>query len=372
MFSLLSLLLQGGSGGRPDPESAAKAIYRYVCDNIDPNPAGEMAAHIHADHMGDRRLLLLALLRAAGLDANPAAARPSPDFLHPPSWELPSMDIFTTPLVRLTLPGGVVRWLDARFDSLPFGGIPDDLSGATVLTCLPGGPLFETMPKLPAEDSLVARDMVLRLPDRPGDAALASGRVLTRGVAGLLQSRALEQAGPDERRRMILGMVFPVFPDGVLSYHEIARTERVEASSNFYYELTSRHPLEARPDGAVAISLCLPPPGIISAETRNLSRRRTACHIRSERIAEDRNSFVLPPGASFVRIPGAARIPSRFGVYQLRILPRDDNRLEIIRDYHVPAQRIPPWEWANFLTFLEQIDMAEKQWIEYALPAAGN
>ncbi|MDR2391185.1 MAG: hypothetical protein LBE84_05855, partial [Planctomycetota bacterium] len=82
-------------------------------------------------------------------------------------------------------------------------------------------------------------------------------------------------------------------------------------------------------------------------------------------IGEDRNTFVLPPGAILSAWPESASIPSRFGYYQLRVQQRGDNRIEIIRNHHVPAQRIQPWDWPAFRAFLERIELAEHQWIEY-------
>jgi hypothetical protein len=99
-----------------------------------------------------------------------------------------------------------------------------------------------------------------------------------------------------------------------------------------------------------------------------MARRSTVCHIRSERIGEDRNAFILPPGAILSAWPEPVSIPGRFGYYQLRVHRNGDNLIEIIRNYHVPAQRIQPWDWPAFLAFLEQIDLAERQWIEYRPP----
>ncbi len=366
MRSLLSSLYRPSPGGRPNPLQAARAIYRFVCDNIDPTPAGESAAHIHMDRMGDRNLLLLSMLRAAGLDAHPAAARPATDFMHPPSWKLPKRDIFPVSLVRLDLPGGGVRWLDTRFDSLPFGRVTDDLSGATAITFMPNGPLFETLPTLPAEDSMMIRDKTIQLPGDDGPLEV-SGRSLRRGIAGLLRERQLAGADAESRRNILLGALYPVFPDATLRAFEVQHTDENEASSLERYEAASRAPLEERGGGVRAVSLCLMPPGVISGETRNLTTRRTACHIKSVHMAEDRNVFRLPENARFVTLPRPAHIPSRFGVYQLRVNRRGDDSVEIIRTYHIPAQRIPPWIWPGFLEFLDQVDLAEKQWIEYVM-----
>jgi hypothetical protein len=371
MRSLLATLSPPTPDGRPNPLAAARAIYRYVCDTIDPTPSSTVAAHIHAERMGDRAVLLLSLLRAAGLDAHPAAARPSVDFMHPPSWEFPKRDIFTVPMVRLTMPGGGIFWLDVRFDSLPFGKITDDLSGATVLSSLPGGPVFGTLPALPADESVVYRERSIKLP-AAGDALMeVSGRNLRWGVGGLLRDQELARADSDSRRAMALDSLYPVFPDAVLRQYDVQRTDDSEEASFLErYEIVSAGSVENRPDGSRAVPLCFLAPRVISDETRHLTRRTTPCHIRAVHAAEDRNVFRLPPGGDFTRIPDPAYIPSRFGVYQLRVARRGEDAVELIRNYTIPAQRVMPWEWEDFLAFLERVDLAEKQWMEYAAEAA--
>lgn len=366
MRMLLDSLMQTTPDGRPDPLQSARAIYRYVCDNIDPTPTSEIAAHIHIDRMGDRRILLLSLLRAAGLDAYPAAARPGNDFLYPATWDLPRRELFTIPMIRLSIPNGGVYWLDVRFDSLPFGSITDDLSGATVLTFLPEGPLFETLPTLSAQESIAYKERTLRLPGRRGEPLDITGSSVRRGYLGMQRGKELADADAEARRQMILLALYPVFPDAILRRYDVLRSENADASSQERYEITSATRVEERPGGTRAVPLCLLPPQVISQQTRNLTRRQTTCHITTVHMAEDRNVFILPEGASFTKLPRPAQIPSRFGVYQLRVLRRGDKTVEIIRNYHIPAQRIPPWDWADFLDFLERVELAEKQWIMYS------
>ena len=367
MRQLADSLSKPTPGTNPNPEQTARAIYRYVCDNIDPTPTNGIAAHIQTERMGDRSVLLLALLRAAGLDADPAAARPAVNFMHPPSWDLPKRDIFPISLVRLTIPGGKVSYLDVRFDSLPFGKITDDLSGATVIAFLADGPLFETLPILPAEDSIILKERTIRLPTASGMELEAVGRSIRRDVNGLRRSETLADADPAGRRNMILAAVHPVFPDAVLQRFDVLRQEDNEASATERYEITTKAALEERPNGVLAVLPCLLPPQVIAPETRNLAHRNTTCHIKSVHMAEDRNIFMLPEGGRFVRLPEPAHIPSRFGVYQLRVLTRGEKSIELQRTYHIPAQRVPPWDWTEFLNFLERIDLAERQWIEYTV-----
>ncbi len=367
MRTLLNRLYPFTPDDRPDPMRAARAIYRYVCDNIDPTPISALAAHVHVDRMGDRNLLLLALLRAAGLDAHPAAARPNIRAMPPPAWELPNASAFPIDIVRLDIPGGQPVWLDTRFDSLPFGFVADDLSGATVFSLLPSGPLFETLPQLPAEQSLLMRERTIRLPGKGETVSSVSGGSLRRGVAGLVRLRQYDEAEAIDRRRMIISGLYPIFPDAVLQGMDIMRPADDEAAFRLRYDVTTRMVTEPRGDGVIAANLCLQPPTIISAETQNQKRRLTVCHIDSVRISEDHNTFILPDGAVFTSLPKPVQIPSRFGLYQLRVNPRGTNGVEVVRTYHVPAQRIQPWDWADFLRFLDRIGLAEKQWLEYRI-----
>jgi Uncharacterized protein conserved in bacteria len=353
-------------GGAPNPERMAREIYRYVCDNIDPTPTGGTAPHIYIDRMGDRTLFLLAMLRAAGLDANPAAARPAPALLYPPTWELPSRDIFTVPLVRVALPGGATHYLDTRFDSLPFGMVADDLSGATVLAFLPTGPLFETLPALPAEESLSAEERYINLPSAAGEPMSVSGRSVFLGISGFLRSQALDESDPDARKKNALAALFSVFPDARLDDFEVIRSDDARPGSQERYEISTRFPVESRPDGTMAAGLCYAPLRILSDEARAMTSRRTACHIDSEYIGTDRNVFSLPENARFTSLPESAQIPSRFGIYQLGVQRIDRNRVEVVRNYHIPAQRIQPWEWQEFLSFLNRMELAEMQWVAYA------
>lgn len=365
MRSLLRLLYQADSAGHPDPEQAARAIYRYVCDNIDPTPASGIAAHIEVDRMGDRATLLLALLRAAGLEAHPAAARRNISFSPPPVWDLPRRDIFPVSLVRLSIPGRDTVWLDVRFDALPFGRITDDLSGATVLAFLPDGPLFETLPVLPAEESVAFTERLLSLPGNGEDEVTVSGHGILRGVRGLARRQNLADLDGEARKRLALASLYPVFPDAVMQRLDILRTGDDDASAQERYEISSRFPLEERPDGVRAVALCMERTDVIADETRSMPRRSTTCHIDSVHLTEDRNVFVLPEGGRFVRLLRPAQIPSRFGVYQLRVVSRGDDRIEVVRNLHIPAQRVPPSDWPDFLAFLREIDLAETQWIEY-------
>ncbi len=370
MRGTLASLYSASPGERPNQLSAARAIYRFVCDAIDPaqdGRSGSTAAHIHEDRRGDRNILLLALLRAAGLDAAPAAARPATDRMHAPNWNLPDRSIFPVPMVRLTVPGETPLWLDTRFDSLPFGKVPDDLSGAAVLSYLPTGPLFETLPGLPPGDSVVRSERTVALPGA-GDAAAGlrvSGRSLRRGVAGLVREREMANASASARQEMILDSLRPAFPDAVLEGFDVQKTDESEASVLERYAVSSAAALERRPDGTFAAPLCFLPTRIVPGETRNRARRRTVCHIREVSITEDRNVFVLPEGAELTGIPRAAHLPSRFGTYQLRVNRRGDGTLEIVRSCNIPAQRILPWDWGDFRAFLDSIDLAERQWVEY-------
>ncbi|MCL2001563.1 MAG: hypothetical protein FWG74_09025, partial [Planctomycetes bacterium] len=232
---------------------------------------------------------------------------------------------------------------------------------------MPGGPLFEVLPNLPIEDSIVFRERLLRLPGGDSDTVAVSGRILRRGMEGLLARQAFADAAPAAKVKIILAAIYPIFPDAVITEYDALDGDDEDASSQVRYEAACKSILEPRPDGSRAVALSFIPPRIISAGTRNMTARRTACHIKMVHTVEERNSFLIPDNAVFTRLPRPAYIPSRFGVYQLRFLRLGNNRIEVIRNYHIQAQRISPWEWSNFLNFLDRLDVAEKQWVEYSI-----
>ena len=129
--------------------------------------------------------------------------------------------------------------------------------------------------------------------------------------------------------------------------------------------------LEKRENGIYAVVLGVATPDIISAQARGMRERGSDCHIRSDYVYEDRNTFVLPEGGRIVSLPESRYLPGNFGIYQLRVAPRSDNQVEVIRKFKFSAQRIKPWEWSDFQLFLQEIDIAERQWIEYVVEDTG-
>ncbi|MDR1613006.1 MAG: tetratricopeptide repeat protein [Planctomycetota bacterium] len=365
MLALLSSL-RTMDGDAVDLENTARAIYRFVCDNIEAVSGPEMAAHVLADRRGDPTLLLLAMLRAAGFDAHPAAARPRRALEPPPNWELPNPDIFTVPLVRLTLSGAAAPfWLDCRFRTLPFGVIADDLSDASVIAYLPEGPIFSSLPVLPASGSTLTEERRIILPDGPGKVARVVGRTVLRGVAGLSRRQFMADADPQARRLAVLESLTPVFPDALLLRTDVQQDAPPASESRERYEIESAGAVAERSNGSLAAELCLAAPRLVSPASRNLTKRLTVCHIAKERILEDVNSFILPGGWRFSRLPESVNIPSNFGAYQLRVTRRGPSQVDVTRICRFPAARIEPWEWADFLLFLDRVDLAESQWIEY-------
>jgi tetratricopeptide (TPR) repeat protein len=395
MRTILASLSSRGVWDSQSQEEAARIIYRFVCDNILPPPpegGGVNAGQIMADRLGDRNLLLLALLRQAGFDAHPAAARPNRNLLHPPTWELPRRDIFVIPLVRLTLLNGSTYWLDTRFDTLPFGRLADDLSEASLLTFLPTGPLFETLPILPLDESERLEERRVLLPGAGGKVKVV-GSSYRRGVEGLRRRELMASPEAATQLGLMQELVFSVFPDAVItSLNGISRAANGVFAANhsalaptptltgrgerlappgtdgFFssdrYEAESAVGVERRGD-ICAVPISLTPPDIVSPETRGMRVRTTSCHIRRNHVTEERNTFVLPAGGEFLSLPEPREILSNFGFYQLRVSRPQANQVDIVRRYQVSAQRIRPWEWKDFLVFLQAIDRAESQWITY-------
>lgn len=352
--------------GRADPKETARRLYRLVCDTIDIGPDTGSASQILSDRLGNRHILLLGLLNAAGLDAQSAAARPHRDRLHEPTWELPRLDYFPIRLIRLILPSGEMIWLDTRYDFLAFGELAEDLSEATAMVFLPTGPIFETTPRSSWETSTSVDERVIKLPNK-GRTITVNGSRTFRRTEDLIARKRLADSSPDPDRMLLAEFLKPVFPSSRIDMLDFVTGGESSRPELGRYIISDDETLEAR-DGHWAIPLCLPPINPVSAESMLLAKRQTACHIRRGIDIADNNRFLLPAGAALISMPAEVSLPSRFGLFQIRVSRIGDNIIEVTRTCRIQPQRIEPDDWPVFINFVKSMDIMGRQWIEYSLP----
>ena len=275
--------------------------------------------------------------------------------------------------MKVTLPDGEAMWLDTRFSTLAAGELVEDLAGATAMVLRSDGLILETVPQAAPERFLRVEERRVELPE-PGRESLTVR--VERRLAGADGHRRKAEiaAQPQLSRRHLLeeelAEAYPGLAVTAADWPGLADPGPVVERFDF----TAATGMEARTDGAPNVAwgtpLALSPALPIAAGAAAMERRTTAFHLRTECAGEDRIEFVLPPGARFVdsRLPAAEAIPSRFGVYQLRVeVDEAEGVLTVRRRYVFGPQRISASDWPDFRAVLERMRAAEAQWVEWTV-----
>jgi hypothetical protein len=193
--------------GKTTPEEKAKAIFYYVEEKTryvaislgksayQPHPAGGTLANKFGD-CKDMTTLLVAMLREAGVTANPVLLNMGSKDKR--SAELPSPGAFDHAICLAQI-DGKDYWLDATAATCPWGTIPDADRGCEVLVVRDGGKgEWKTIPFGDANDNQSERTVKLTLsPD-----GSASGTVSITGNGDTdITMRAILRDLPESKRR---------------------------------------------------------------------------------------------------------------------------------------------------------------------------
>mgnify|MGYP000313861847 CR=1 FL=1 len=352
-------LCQGATSAR----EKAHRLHRFVLENIEQRPSPLVAAQILDQRAGERTVLLLALLRAAGVSARLAAVRPNPAVLHEPPWDLPAAEHFPLRLVCAAVENGYL-WLDMRYRSLDSGEILEDVHGGRCLLLDRQGGELRQLPTVPPENfsGREARVVVLL----PEGGSRISGSRIWRNSDGHRLKEEMRLDNPDGRRgRCEDHLALSVAAPAVTKLHlpQLATTgpyrEIFLASSDIF--------CHKRADGIWAAPLCLTPLRLLPKSEGDPLQRESGFHLSSYLIGEDLALFLLPPKAAIRRLPRGLAIQNAFGQYTLR-LKAQEGKIAVSRRYAYHPQRIAPADWPAYVRAAQQIEEAEQQMIEWLMP----
>lgn len=187
-------------------------IYRYVMDNINDSSSGNRASIINARKQGNRILLLLALFRIAGIDADYALIRPGKDYLYEPNWELPQPDIFTNRAIAVyPKKSNNILWLDTRYEDNTPETILEDFSGATAFVISDTGFRFHTLPRLSSEDFSEINKCEISLPEKLSDSLTITGSNILQGKVSALTKSILKNSSEKEKVQAFEGRMYKRF-----------------------------------------------------------------------------------------------------------------------------------------------------------------
>jgi tetratricopeptide (TPR) repeat protein len=327
-------------------------LHAYVCRNISSANTKSSAAQILLDRRGDRDLLLLALLSAAGIEADYCAARQPDNMLYPALWELPSPSQFPLRLVSVKLPGSPRAWLDTRFRYSYCAGLPEDIAGGSSLLLIPGKSEFATLAAA-APDAFVTDESIDAKISADFSLLEFSGGRTVRGREGLILAEESEKLSFEETSGLIEKSLGKFIPGAEVSTVSIARGVQGKPYADKFSAKASLNG-----DGRTLLPLLLSPLPLLPPSDVLPSRRKTGYHLDRYVCRSTRIVIELPVGCALAKIPPDVILKNGFGDYSLSAR-REGSRLTIIRKASFPPQKIALADWPDFVKLAEEIAWRE-------------
>lgn len=347
---------KGGSSkdAKSMPErEIVSALFDFVCRNIERTPAFSPASFIYDQRSGDRVLLLLALLRGAGIEADFAAARPSEAILTQPVWDLPASGAFTTFLVQARLKDGSVLWLDpsGRFNRA--GSLNEEIAGGSAFVTGRDSGSFRVLPPAQPADYTVRDERAYTLRGR--DLAI-DGTCTIPGLRGGLMKEKLEGASASEQQNMAEELLAGGLPGLELEQSSFPGADRNDQPLQVKFRAVVPAALRGREDGMQGLPAGLPSLPLLPSEDN--VQRKTPYHLDRYVAQECVYTLSLPAGAQQTELPPPLISRTEFGFYQLSF-ERAGDTVVVRRSCHFPPQRIALERWSAYYALTRQIAEAE-------------
>ncbi|MHC4871547.1 MAG: tetratricopeptide repeat protein [Planctomycetota bacterium] len=336
-----------------------KILHRYVMDNIENTSSGNRASIINARKKGNRILLLLALLKEAGVKAEYALLRPGSHLMFEPSWDLPQPDIFLHRAIAVfPKDNSDIIWLDMRYRDNTLNTIHEDFSNATAFVVNEKGGEFFTLPGVPAQNYAEKNICTITL-DKDSSNAVVQGENKIRGKSASLLKEALLSSSKKKRiqsfeRRM--NNQFNNFTTTALVLPNLEKpgTEYLEKYNGEISRLLL--PLD---ESLYKISLPLTKLQIVKDIDSKPEERKNPYRINSLYASDDIIIFNLPEEYKISRIPENVFIKSELGSYLLKY-SISEKTLTIKRKYTFEPKFIKKDKFAELVEILRKIRDAEE------------
>ena len=345
--------------GGTTPEEKARALYRLVTSTIrNGGSFGEGATSAEdtlAGGQGSRTATLLALSRAAGLDAELVLARE----IDSQDAQRPSIQAYSRPLVRFSFSDKQVL-VDAEAEGAAFGAVPPSVDRTRALVVpLKGAadePMFVALADRPENERSLANGEIT-LGDH-GD--LSADLEITMGASRSAQMRSILRGIPaDGRQHFFEQLAMRIFP-GATDVHGDVRDE-------------------SNPDRPLVLHVVCRSPRFFSFNGRSadLDQIVPALNLRKLYVGTAPRQLPLYVDAPLfetatfrVHLPADTRLLHRaddleehnqFGDYAVRFRELEPGLLEITRSFRIPVQVIAPAQYPEFVRFATRVDNAERQ-----------
>lgn len=333
---------------------ACRRLYLFVNRWVKQDETSLSAQATLSRRSGDRFLLYMALLKAAGIEFDYARCGAFPGgasfegSLH--SLALPNR------ILRIRPEGEEAAWIAFPGYPLPFKRIPDPFRGGYAFVVERGGGIFVPLPKGSPEENAVEEDLSLRI-DAGGDAH-CQFFLLFRGMAGFLLKDQLKGVKEAQRRRFgetflnrlvsgsrLESIFFPSLDDP----EALLRVEGKGTLSGFL-----------RKEGGKEASFKMPfEPLLLETHYASLPARTFPLVIREGLALRDRIRVEWEGILHFLPARDFHAV-GKLGTYSLTFRKKEGG-LVIERRLTLEGGRVDPGEYENFKRFCRLIDQAESQ-----------
>jgi hypothetical protein len=330
--------------GRGPARERLERLFRFVASRVVEAPTADAPATL-ATGRGQRLLLLLALARAAGLDARALAVHGRLD----PALDIPSGRAFSTTVVRVAV-GTVGRPDDVAIvaaldDALLLDALPPALRGAAVIDLEDGQ--RSTLPDSAIDERPVEVAIDLHL-DIDGAVGQLQGLAVLRLPAPLAEPvrPTVRTATPEQLQRFVESVLAGSLPGAVASRVSTPGLDVPGAGLSFVadvsvpVDVTAPIRFEHLFAGGAAATMRAAPP--LSSYARVSQRQRSLVVAPHQERVEV--TFRLPASASVVELPPALDLEA--GPFSLRQRAAvDDGVVRWERTMGSALARVSPADW---------------------------
>jgi tetratricopeptide (TPR) repeat protein len=351
-----------GAAGPTVGEEAVRRVHAAVMARLSGRDAGlsMSAASSVAQDRGSRTWLLVASLRALGLDARLAAVR---SFAADPApYRFPAEGLFDYLCVRVQLGVGAearLLWLDPVVRFGPFGELPELATGGREAWLLPepGRPAerVSTPPAAPRATKRV--ELTLALSE---DGALTgAGNEVYTGFEAAQLGEALGTMSTEQRDQALQAALSRYFGGAELSELKVSAERQVGGTVTLAYHFSA--PRYARGEGAGRlVGGALTFPHQLGRRYLATPTRKTPLFIEATEAAEVTARLTLPPGWRLKAPLGEVTLQGPSGRY-LRTERQEGDAVTVTESFRLDQSRIAPSEYDAFGQFAGEVDLLQQR-----------
>jgi cellulose synthase operon protein C len=342
---------------------AARAVYAAVMDKLSGRDAGlgVSAAASVAQDRGSRTWLLLASLRALGLDARLAAVR---SFTSDPApYVFPSEGLLTYLCVHVALSNGQGLWLDPLVRYAPFNELPEFALGEREAWLLPEPGRPAQAVKTPPAGTTVSKTVTLTMSLTEEGVLSGSGTEVYSGFEAAQLAEALESIAPDQRDQALQGALSRYFGGADLSALKVDATRQVGGTVKVAYEFIARRfarsdRLEQGPGRLIAGGLTFP--HMLGRRFLAVPARKTPLFIEGTETSHLTATLTLPKGW-VLAAPEAEITLEGPNAKFVRTEKQAGAQVVVTEDFRLMQSRISPAQYEAFGQFSGEVDLVQQR-----------